>query len=69
MPMSATVRAKEPVIRQVFVGHSANIVVTDALERKLYIIRRRAGHAIQALEFASRQRVLRAVFVCAHHCL
>ena len=50
MPMSPTVKTTEPVIRQVFVGHGNDIVVTDALERKLYIIRRRAANAIQALD-------------------
>lgn len=49
MPMSPTVRAKEPVIRQVFIGRGRDIMVTDALERKLYVIRKRAVHAIQAL--------------------
>jgi len=49
MPMSPTVRAKEPVIRQVFIGRGADIMVTDALERKLYVIRRRAANAIKAL--------------------
>jgi glutamate synthase (NADPH/NADH) large chain len=49
MPMSPTVRAKEPVIRQIFIGYGENIMVTDALERKLYVIRKSAGHAIQAL--------------------
>jgi glutamate synthase (NADPH) large chain len=39
----------EPVIRQVFVGRGAGVTVTDALERKLYIIRKSSGHAIQAL--------------------
>ena len=39
----------EPVIRQVFIGRSAELTVTDALERKLYVIRKSAGHAIQAL--------------------
>jgi len=42
----------EPVIRQVFVGRGKGITVTDALERKLYIIRKSAGHAIQALKLA-----------------
>ena len=42
----------EPVIRQVFVGRGKRITVTDALERKLYIIRKSAGHAIQALKLA-----------------
>ncbi len=49
MPMSPTVRAKEPVIRQVFVGRGPDVFVTDALERKLYIIRRRAANAIKSL--------------------
>jgi glutamate synthase (NADPH/NADH) large chain len=40
----------EPVIRQVFVGRGKNVTVTDALERKLYIIRKAAGHAIQTLK-------------------
>ncbi|RJG07267.1 glutamate synthase subunit alpha [Noviherbaspirillum cavernae] len=49
MPMSPTVRTKEPVIRQIFIGRGADIMVTDALERKLYVIRKSSGHAIQAL--------------------
>jgi len=40
MPMSPTVRAKEPLIRQIFIGRGADITVTDALERKLYVIRK-----------------------------
>jgi len=39
----------EPVIRQVFIGRGGDVTVTDALERKLYIIRKSSGHAIQAL--------------------
>ena len=49
MPMSPTVRAKEPVIRQILIGRGPDITVTDALERKLYVIRKSSGHAIQAL--------------------
>ncbi len=49
MPMSPTVRAKEPVIRQVFVGRGPDVMVTDALERKLFVIRKTASHAIQQL--------------------
>ena len=49
MPMSPTVRAKEPVIRQIFIGRGQDIMVTDALERKLYVIRKASGHAIQGL--------------------
>jgi glutamate synthase (NADPH/NADH) large chain len=43
-------RNLEPVIRQVFIGRGRGITVTDALERKLYIIRKSSGHAIQALK-------------------
>jgi glutamate synthase (NADPH/NADH) large chain len=50
MPMSPTVRGKEPVIRQIFIGCGKDITVTDALERKLYVIRKTSGHAIQALK-------------------
>ena len=50
MPMSPTVKATEPVIRQVFVGRGPDVFVTDALERKLYIIRRRAANAIKSLK-------------------
>jgi glutamate synthase (NADPH/NADH) large chain len=42
----------EPVIRQVFIGRGKGVTVTDALERKLYIIRKSSGHAIQALKLA-----------------
>src|SRR5436305_203740 len=40
----------EPVIRQVFIGRGRRVTVTDALERKLYIIRKSSGHAIQLLK-------------------
>jgi len=49
MPMSPTVREKEPVIRQVFVGRGNDVIVQDALERKLYVIRKTASAAIQNL--------------------
>ena len=42
----------EPVIRQVFIGRGEGVTVTDGLERKLYIIRKSSGHAIQALALA-----------------
>jgi len=50
MPMSPAVRDREPVIRQVFIGHGPDILVPDALERKLYVIRKRASLAILALK-------------------
>ncbi len=50
MPMSPAVRAKEPVIRQVFIGRGPDVIVPDALERKLYVIRKTASGAIQRLK-------------------
>ncbi len=50
MPMSPTVRDKEPVMRQVFIGRGADVIVQDALERKLYVIRKTASANIQALK-------------------
>ena len=50
MPMSPTVRAKEPVLRQVFIGRGSDVIVQDALERKLYVIRKTASANIQALK-------------------
>ena len=50
MPMSPAVRAKEPVIRQIFIGRGHDVIVPDALERKLYVIRKTASAAIQKLK-------------------
>ncbi len=47
--LSERTKEVEPVIRQVFVGCGSRDMDGDALERKLYVIRKRAGHAIQAL--------------------
>ena len=49
MPMSPTVKEKEPLICQVFIGRGQDVIVQDALERKLYVIRKTASAAIQAL--------------------
>ncbi len=50
--LGESVKTVEPVIRQVFIGRSSAIRVTDALERKLYVIRKSAGHALRALKLA-----------------
>jgi len=47
--LSVRTKEVEPVIRQVFVARGSREMDQDALERKLYVIRKRAGHAIQAL--------------------
>ena len=49
MPMSPTVREKEPILRQIFIGRGNDVIVQDALERKLYVIRKTASRAIQNL--------------------
>ncbi|NPC55853.1 glutamate synthase-related protein [Caenimonas soli] len=49
MPMSPAVRKKEPILRQVFIGRGNDVIVQDALERKLYVIRKTASAAIQNL--------------------
>ena len=50
--LGESVKRIEPVIRQVFIGCGPEVTVTDALERKLYVIRKASGHAIQALKLA-----------------
>ena len=50
MPMSPTVREKEPILRQVFIGRGNDVIVQDALERKLYVIRKTASGHIQSLK-------------------
>ncbi len=49
LPMSPAVRAREPVIRQVFIGRGHDVLVPDALERKLYVIRKTASARITRL--------------------
>ena len=67
MPMSPTVRAKEPVIRQVFIGRGAGRdgdrrPGAQALHHPQIIRPRDPG-----LEACARQGILRAVDVSAHH--
>ena len=48
--LSVRTQEVEPVIRQVFIAGGTHGMDQDALERKLYIIRKKSGHAIQALK-------------------
>lgn len=50
MLMSDNVRASEPVMRQIFIGRGSDILVPDALERKLYVIRKMASANITRLQ-------------------
>jgi len=47
--LGESVKKVEPVMRQVFVGRGKNCVDSDAFERKLYVIRKTAEHAISVL--------------------
>jgi glutamate synthase (NADPH/NADH) large chain len=55
MPMSPTVRDMEPVIRQIFIGRGADVMVPDALERKLYVIRKPLGQRHPGAQAQARQ--------------
>src|SRR5690554_624171 len=50
MAMSDNVRDSEPVIRQIFIGRGSDILVPDALERKLFVIRKMASANITRLQ-------------------
>ena len=50
MLMSDNVRDSEPVMRQIFIGRGSDILVPDALERKLYVIRKIASANITRLQ-------------------
>lgn len=52
LPMSPEVRTSEPVIRQIFIGRGSDILVSDALERKLYLIRKTASAKITRLHLS-----------------
>jgi glutamate synthase (ferredoxin) len=45
-PIGKTARLSEPVIRQVFIGPNPKLKDGPAFERRLYLIRKRAEHAI-----------------------
>ncbi|MEO6564855.1 MAG: glutamate synthase central domain-containing protein, partial [Casimicrobiaceae bacterium] len=48
--LSERTKEVEPVIRQVFIARGSETADQDAFERKLYVLRKRAGHAIQSLQ-------------------
>jgi glutamate synthase (ferredoxin) len=45
-PIGASARAAEPLIRQIFIGRSAECAEDTAFERRLYVIRKRVEHAV-----------------------
>ncbi len=48
--LGESVKANRPVIRQVLVRRGANAPDTDAFERKLYVVRKQAHHALWSAE-------------------
>src|SRR5688500_20387569 len=55
--LSERTKEVEPVIRQVFVARGPRVPDQDAFERKVYVIRKRAGHAAQGLSWRPGQEV------------
>ena len=47
--LSESVKAVEPVIRQIFIGRGVNVQDQDAFERKLFVIRKQAENAVREL--------------------
>ncbi|ADL54219.1 Glutamate synthase (ferredoxin) [Gallionella capsiferriformans ES-2] len=47
--LGESVKLVEPTVRQVFIGCGANCIDTDSFERKLFVIRKTAEHAVNAL--------------------
>ena len=66
MPMSPTVREKEPILRQVFIGRGPDVIVQDALERKLYVIRKTASAGHPGAEASSTAKEYYAQHVQPH---
>ena len=54
-PVGPSARAAEPVFKQIFVGRSPAVPDRAAFERKLYVIRKRAEHAMRGSEMAERR--------------
>ena len=47
--LSESVKAVEPLMRQVLIGRGSNTPDADSFERKLFVLRKRAEHAVRAL--------------------
>ncbi|RFC39993.1 MAG: glutamate synthase (NADPH/NADH) large chain [Candidatus Nitrotoga sp. CP45] len=47
--LGESVKAVEPVVRQVFIGCGTNCADADSFERKLFVIRKTAEHAVRGL--------------------
>jgi glutamate synthase (NADPH/NADH) large chain len=54
--LSESVRAVEPLVRQVFVGRGPACADQDAFERKLFVIRKQVENAVRASDLPDRSR-------------
>jgi glutamate synthase (NADPH/NADH) large chain len=54
-PIGQSARAVEPVIKQIFIGRNAGLADDRAFERRLYVIRKRAEHAIYGSDMPARK--------------
>ncbi len=54
--LGESVKLVEPTVRQVFIGRGENCADTDAFERKLFVIRKMAEHAVCALPASQNDR-------------
>jgi glutamate synthase (ferredoxin) len=59
-----TARASEPVMKQVFIGKGKDIKNQDAFERKLYLIRKRIEHTVEASILTEKKLFYFASFSC-----
>ncbi|HEY6475723.1 MAG TPA: glutamate synthase large subunit [Polyangia bacterium] len=60
--LGPTARRSQPVIKQLFVARHPSITDDEAFERKLYVIRRRARHAVRRLEIPEKASFYMASF-------
>ena len=66
--LGPTARASQPVIKQLFIGaRHPSIADDDAFERKLYVIRRRARHAVRRLDIPEKAQLLHPQPLVADH--
>ncbi|HXJ80162.1 MAG TPA: glutamate synthase large subunit [Candidatus Methylomirabilis sp.] len=54
-PIGPSARSVEPVFKQIFIGRAPTVPDRAAFERKLYVIRKRAEHAVRASQLAQRK--------------
>ncbi|MBV9849544.1 MAG: glutamate synthase subunit alpha, partial [Armatimonadetes bacterium] len=54
--LGETAKDVEPVVRQVFIGRGAGLADDQAFERKLYVIRQRAAHAVTGMNLTQGDR-------------